>query len=385
LLLACLQAAVGSGAEVLNHHQLVKLEKHDGLFQAGIARTAIDASEQTIEKRAVSARLVVDCTGSGHCLEREYLQSETIPANDDSVYLKATNLVVKKRLSSHALGIQAQDDSGMSRLLFIAPWGEEYSLIGTWYYPGEAQDDQSVSEPEIQDCIDQVNSAFEKPMFSTGDVVQVHLGHLPADPAIAASKGPDAALKKHSRLRDWGKLDAENEGLYSLQGTKYTLARRAAEDTVSLLGRKHRFTLSPSISATRPLWQSSPQAAEQLAGLGWQTQQIGFVLEYFALAIDKIIAIGKADQEMNAPIPGAEVCCKAVIEYCLRTESVRHLTDLLVRRLPLGNAELPARPTIDYVAEKMAQRFSWTPQRCGAEIEQLEGYYMKAEPMEVTL
>jgi len=183
-------------------------------------------------------------------------------------------------------------------------------------------------------------------------------------------------------LKIGGEIKSEYEGLYSLRGTKFTLARKAAEDTIKHLERKYELMLEPSMSAHTPLWDVNAALLEPFEKMGWSQEQISFTLKYFAVGAQKIIGLCADNKRMSLAIPGAGYCCHAVLEYCLQYEQVQHLTDLLVRRLPIGNAELPAEETIVYVLELMASHFSWDERRREQEVKALERYYMKRLPEE---
>ncbi len=384
LIIACLFSAKQYGAQMVNYHALENLRKANAGYTASLIDSSLTRPQNT-EKVQVFAPWFIDCTGRGEFLEKEFLECKPEKKHRAPTYVKAVNLVVKKSISEHALGLKAKDASGMSRLLFLTPWldgfaAHAYALIGTWYFDTRSGELNAISEDELNACIAQVNSAFFEPLFAIEDITQVHLGHLPADPGRLIKGNPDTALKKHAELTDWGETKIEYEGMYSLKGTKFTLARKAAEDTINYLEQKYALKLAPSISASTPLWAINVTSVDQLELMGWSQEQISFALLYFPCGIQKIMALCADNAWMCAPIPGAAYCCHAVLEYCLRHEQVHHLTDMLVRRLPLGNAELPAKETITYTLELMAGHFFWDEQRRAQEVNTLEKYYMKRLP-----
>ena len=371
LVLACILAAKEAGARVLNYQGLEQLEGSLGAYQAQLSGL----------NEKIHTRFVVDCSGRGCFLEKEKLSGVNVPKIKTLTYVKAVNLVIKKKLSSYAFGIKVIDNSGMTRLLFTAPWQntpfeEDYTLVGTWYFHSESEEDYHLSDHEVAQCVQQINSAFETPIYSEKDIVQIHIGYLPADNKILRAKGPDAGLIKHAKLLQWSKSGKES-GLYSLKGTKFTLARRAAEDTVNSLNKKHGLNLKPSYSASQPLWLKNNAAILKLESLGLKNEQREFVQVYFLAVLPKIIDICESDSDMMAPVPGAEYCIKAVFEYCQRYEFVQHLTDLLVRRIPIGAGSLPSKKTIQYGVEFLSGKFLWDVSRQQNEILALEAYYMK--------
>jgi glycerol-3-phosphate dehydrogenase len=371
LVLACVLAAEKAGARVINYQEVEQLEKCRGAYQARLPGL----------NEKIHTQFVVDCSGRGCFLEKENLAMINAPKEDALVYVKAVNLVIKKKLSSYAFGIKAIDGSGMTRLLFTAPWQNtlfenDYTLVGTWYFHSETQEDYQLSESEVTQCIRQINSAFEAPICSKTDLVQVHIGYLPADDKVLRAKGPDAGLLRHAKLLQWGCPD-EKSGLYSLKGTKFTLARRAAEDVVNALNKKYGLSLKPSCSASQALWLKNDTAILKLESLGLTGEQLEFVQVYFLAAVPKIVEVCEGNAEMMAPVPGAEYCFRGIFEYCLLYEYVQHLTDLLVRRIPIGAGSLPSQKTIQYGVKFLSGKLQWNALRQQDEVMALETYYMK--------
>ena len=376
LVLSIVLAAKQLGAQVENYQKIESLTKQNGEYEVQLAASQTHSSIQ------YSAKYVVDCSGRASYLERECLNLSKMEQETASSFVKAVNLVIGKKISNHAFGIKAKDGSGMTRLLFTAPWqgrpsNDDFTLVGTWYFTMDPHEDGFLSQVELEQCIAQINSAFEQSVCSAGDVVQVHVGYLPADLSVVASRGADAGLVKHAKLYDWGKGNSLDEGLYTLKGTKFTLARKAAEDTVNALQKKYDLHLSRSKSAVQPLWKESDSAIDGLRKVNLTEEQVQFLLTYFVMGIQKITEICEINSEMRAALPGADNCCKAVVEYCLRYEYVFHLTDLLVRRLPIGNGKAPSEYSINYCVEVMSAYFGWNNIEMEAEIAELKSYYMK--------
>tara|TARA_R110001592_G_scaffold195109_2_gene442751 strand:- start:32 stop:1681 length:1650 start_codon:yes stop_codon:yes gene_type:complete len=371
LVLACVLAAKEAGARVINYQEVELLEICRGAYQARLSGL----------NERIHAQFVVDCSGRGCFLEKQKLNMVNIPKTSALVYVKAVNLVIKKKLSSYAFGIKAIDSSGMTRLLFTAPWQntlfeDDYTLVGTWYFYSETEEDYQLTESEAKQCIQQINSAFETPICSEKDLVQVHIGYLPADDKVLRAKGPDAGLIKQAKLLQWGSSDGKS-GLYSLKGTKFTLARRAAEDTVNALNKRHGLNLKPSCSANQALWLENDIATRKLESLGLTDEQLEFVQVYFLAAVPKIVEVCEGNVEMMAPVPGAEYCFRGLFEYCLLYEYVQHLTDLLVRRIPIGAGSLPSQKTIQYGLTFLSEKLHWNASRQQNEVMALETYYMK--------
>ncbi len=366
LVLALLQAAAGRGADACNYSN-VRFVQPLGVSKQ--YRVFLD-DVPTGKCSELTVGMAVDCSGDGRVLESQVSMEPQLE------YVKAVNLVVDKAGFEVAVGVKALDQCGMSRLLFISPW-QGYTLIGTWYFPSGDGEQKGLTSKQLKQCIDQVNSAFKEPLISLGDVVQVHVGFLPADSGKVREKGADAALIRHACWVDWGKSTAELKGLYTLRGTKYTLARKAAEQAVDALKCNHRLDIAPSNTSEQALWSDLSGAKESLQGLGLGIGQIRFILDYFPMAIASIEDICSEGADMLQDVPGAAGCCRGVLEHCIRYEQVQHLEDLLVRRLPVGNAQKPHDDTINFSANLLMERNGWSAERREKEVIKLNKYYLK--------
>ena len=74
------------------------------------------------------------------------------------------------------------------------------------------------------------------------------MGHLPASAVKIKDVGPDSALLSQAQVIDWSNRDSGCDGLYTIRGTKYTLARKEAQSMIDRLAKTHRLKLDPSRS-----------------------------------------------------------------------------------------------------------------------------------------
>jgi glycerol-3-phosphate dehydrogenase len=71
---------------------------------------------------------------------------------------------------------------------------------------------------------------------------------------------------------------------------------------------------------------------------------------------------------------------KAEVIYFVRQEQAVKLTDVILRRSPLGSAQFPPEDVLKNVAEFMAQLLGWSEDDCRREIEQVCTSYFPLEP-----
>ncbi len=216
LLTLFLKDAQRAGASIRNYHSLTDLQRVEGVWEL----TALSRREQ-IEKRFL-ASAVVDCSGAWSAAERILMPER--PRDRETPYVKAVNLITRKRLGEAAFGFNSRHgDQG--RLLFTTPCGA-HTLIGTWYYDENLPDAMDFSFEEAETCVAEINAAFDRPVLSVDEITHVHVGYLPADRRSAGQQSdPEAWLMRHNQTLSW----SEHPDLWVIKGTKYTTARYEAE------------------------------------------------------------------------------------------------------------------------------------------------------------
>lgn len=314
----------------------------------------------------VTSRTLVDCSANGRVVEKQLGMDDAIQ------YVSAVNLIVDKPLTPVAVGLNAQDESIGTRALFLSPWRDK-TLVGTWYF-----EEAEPSKDQLTAAITQVNALFQKPQFSAEDICHIHLGHLPASVAKIKDVGPDSALLNQAQVIDWSNHDSGCDGLYTIRGTKYTLARKEAQSMIDRLAKAHSLRVDPSRSKSTCLYASHTTDGER--DLNLTAEQISLVSCYFRGVWPNIREIaGRGD--LAAPVPGLSCCLKAVVRHCISEEQVYHLDDLLVRRLPLGDEGMPKGETIDYCLNEMATFYKWDFFRQQQERERLNAHYKSLDKL----
>jgi glycerol-3-phosphate dehydrogenase len=128
-------------------------------------------------------------------------------------WAKAFNLELSQLLEPR-YGIGLESSAG--RAFFLTPRrddeGDEFTTAGTWYRPFEESPDCcEVTDEEVQQAIDELNTALPSPLLTTSDVRRVERGVLPA----YALSGGEPLLYGASKILDSG-------GYLEVLSTKYT-------------------------------------------------------------------------------------------------------------------------------------------------------------------
>jgi glycerol-3-phosphate dehydrogenase len=303
LTLGFVLAAAGAGAVAANHTEAVSLLRAGGRIAGVAVRDVLGGS--TLEVRA---RMVVNAAGpwTDELLARGGLRRPPAPL------LRARNLVLR---CPPGVPFAVGAKSG-GRFLFLVPWAGS-TIAGTSYEPAEA----APSDPLA--FLDEAAHAFPWAGIRRGDVAIVHEGLVPG-------RGGGSALSTRPRLHDH---EAEDDlpGLVSLQGVKYTTARRVAEQAVDLVVRR----LSRAVPSCRTAVTPLPDA--------------------------RLLAGPLEDRTRRA----------------VREEMAMTLGDAVLRRLDLGTAGPPAPGELDAVVSVMAAELGWDASQEQSERAALAGFYSR--------
>ena len=407
LLTLFLKDAQRAGAGICNYHVLTDLQRVDGVWEL----TALSRREQ-IEKRFL-ARAVVDCSGAWSAAERILMPER--PRDRETYYVKAVNLITRKRLGEAAFGFNSRHgDQG--RLLFTTPCGG-HTLIGTWYYDENLPDAMDFSFQEAETCVAEINAAFGRPVLSVDDITHVHVGYLPADRrGDGRESDPEAWLMRHNQTLSW----PEHPDLWVIKGTKYTTARYEAEQFLlkhpglnssakggsvggagSLAetgtgpghGGGSRPSIKGSASAVEALRRSLPAALyDSLATrYGRCFSDLAYFIEQECPGDSDPLgsdpsggsSSGAAPSVNGSPstgrstdlLAGTSSHVVAEVLYAVRREWAWHLDDILVRRLGLGSLEKPSDETVAHCLAVLCRFEGWNMQRCEAELRRLHAVY----------
>lgn len=367
LLISLLMQAKQAGADIKNYCEVVSVRKDSS---QGDFLCQLDGVEAARKKAQIRASYFADCSAQAQFSRSCFGFSEPVS------YVQAVNVVVAKALVKNAVGLNMKDATGESRLMFLAPWNENYCLIGTWYFD---TDSTTVSAETLQDIVGQVNSAFHRPQIAPEDVVHVHIGRLPADQLKLAHSSADASLLKHARVESLGAHDPHLSGAYRMVGTKWTLARYDAAVFLDRLAAEHTLSVGPTTFGNTRANGAQIDALAALNKLGVSETQLAYIEKYFSSAGERILALCQRQPDLIQAVPGEVDCIRALVKYAIEFEAVHTLEDLLVRRMPFGNAQCPKNETIRYCAQVLFQhlRQSLSDEDLMLERKKLQNFYLK--------
>ena len=359
LVMAFIKSATQMGADALNYVRakdyIIKSDKMQGI----IAQTDL-----LVEDLYIHSDMVVDCTGPW--LKWNELNKKLIGSIKPVQYVKAINIVIPRKITNCAVGIKAASEEGektKNRLLFIAPW-REGTILGTWYFCESNKNKiSSVSKDQLETCVSEINSVLPELKLKLNDVSFIHCGLLPGELNYRGGKQP--RLWNSPCVIDASKI-ASCKGLFLVQGVKYTTARAIAVRTVSEICKKMGKKVAPSRTDKMPLYGGNIQdygSFSRSCHSEYSSVLDEFIIDRLILNYGtntkQILNYVKNSSSLKEKVPGTDNTIKAELEFIMDNEMVFKLSDLVMRRTDMGSCSIPAKETISYCADYMAERLDW--------------------------
>jgi glycerol-3-phosphate dehydrogenase len=237
----------------------------------------------------------------------------------------ALNLEVGRRLAEAAVGVRAPtgpgDDPiiGGRRFIFLVPQVDS-TLLGTWYAPSDGREAGALLEQGAAALLAEVGAACPALELTADDVVRLQWGWLPLK--AGREPGRPNALADRPRVIDHGERGGVR-GMFSVEGVKYTTARRVAEQVVDRL----------------------------MTGLG--------------IAAPRCLT---AEVRVDHGTDAAGDALGVRVRRAVRDERAVRLSDIVLRRITPGLAPSATRETVAAVARIAAAELGWAAAREEAEI-----------------
>lgn len=340
LALAFINSARSRGVSAHNYTRVSRIDRGSDGFELTLR------PDRTEGPQSLHCQHVIDARGYGR------YQCDNASAVNQHGYIKAVNLVLRRRGPTVARGLPVVDSNIDKRLLFMAPW-RNAQVIGTWYFPVQAGTPATALLPtEFAECLRDANHVLQQPL-EAADVRHIHIGFLPA----GSNSGHDG--DQAARLLGKGTVtsrppDPGRHGFhYRVETTKLTMARALAVATIDRLVHEAGLSATPS--------RSHNTAVEQ--ELDTRLLSDESITRYCDLL------------ETQGPVDVLPVTIRADIEDSLANEQVLHLADLVRRRLPLGDLQPPTQHLAAAIADEAGRALGWSQERRQQEIQQLYDEY----------
>ena len=310
LVLRLINESVASGGCALNYTAVRRIDRNDEGQVAGVCLEDVE----TREIRNIFSPLVINATGSW---------AEKLHPSPESQRhlrpLRGSHLVFPAAAIPLSQGFSFMHPLD-SRAVFVIPW-EGAVLVGTTDldHPQDLSIEPQITEAEVTYLLEGVRTIFPTLNISLSDCLCAFAGIRPV-----FSEGklkPSEESREHVVWVD--------RGLVTVTGGKLTTFRRLAQD--ALKAAKAFLPSDKTVDRKAPVFDEVPHLPLQLCGLSPETWRR--LYGRYGSAADSIVKKAKA-RDLKI-IPGTHTLW-AELTYAAQNEQIRHLGDLLLRRVRIG-------------------------------------------------
>ncbi len=310
LVLRLINEAVQSGGFALNYTAATKIIRNSKDKVIGISIEDIE----THAIKTLSTRAVINATG----IWAEILH----PSPDPKLHLRplrGSHLVFPSRILPIDQAISFIHPSD-NRAIFIIPW-EGVVLVGTTDldHKEDLSIEPAIAEEEALYLMEGIKASFPSLDISLKDCLSTFAGIRPV-----LSKGELSPSKESREHVVW-----EDKGLVTITGGKLTTFRKLALDAL-----KAAIPFLPQVQFPDnidPIFSPVPKTPEESYGLSLEMWQ-NLYGRYSESANELVRMAAPKDR---TTIPGTRTLW-AELAFVAKHEQVRHLTDLLLRRVRIG-------------------------------------------------
>ena len=336
------------GADVRVQTRLVTARRERDISGPFWRATLGGSSKATTE---VTAKVLVNVTGPWVKLVRDAINGA--PSKENVRHVKGSHIVVPRvHAGEHAYILQNSD----KRIVFVIPYQDRYTLIGTTDIPVETFERPEISKDEIDYLLELANTYLAQPL-ARGDVVWTYSGIRPLYDDGASD--PSAITRDYVFKLDTG--EGGGAAALSIYGGKITTYRKLAEHALD--------ELTPFLPPMQPRWTKQavlPGGDLPAGGLpAWITE---LIRRFPALPADLLRDLARRHGTRALAILGAarkpadlgedfgHGLTAAEIDYLVREEWARDGDDVLWRRTKcgIGMTDKERKRVAAYVAKAAA-------------------------------
>lgn len=357
-----LRSAVDKGAVAANHTEAIDYLR-DGEKVTGVrARDRLTGDEFDVR-----ASCTLNATGGwSDRLNASLLGRRT---DTQTVFSRDACFVVPRKFSHpYALAVSAQTRdpdallSREARHLFVVPWRNR-TIVGVWHkVVTERPEEVGLTEAEVQAFIDEVQTSYPALDLDLGDVMHTNYGLVPFGENEPDS--PDLSYGKRSLLVDHARHHGI-EGLVTLVGVRYTVARSDAARAIDLiaarLGRSAPAPATDRIPLHGGEFDSfetlTAEIAEKLGECGGSSERARALAHNYGSAYGEVLGNAESRQSVG----DSHTLC-GEIAHAVRAEMAMTLDDVVYRRTDLGSGGIDAI-TLESASKIMASLCGWSEER----------------------
>jgi len=354
LVLRLISEAREKGGTAINYTAVTRINRDDAGTLTGITME----DTETGASRTVSTPAVINATGAW---------AESLhPVHESGMHLRplrGSHLVIPlERLPlDHAVTLIHPQDS---RPLFIIPW-EGALILGTTDidHGGDINTEITATPQEATYMLECLNAHFPDAKVTLADCVASYAG---IRPVLTKKESTDPSKESREHVI-WS-----DNGLVTVTGGKLTTFRILAADAIK--AAENWLPEKSPLDLKAPAFEPVQAAPDETTGLSAETWQ-----KLYGRYGKQADAMIKNATEANlSRIPGTHTLW-AELPFLAQTEHIRHLTDLLLRRVRIGML-LPegGREHLPRIRQLCEPALPWDNDRWEAEIRMYLDYVSTA-------
>lgn len=346
-----------AGAAVRNYVCVEKIEE-------GNESVSVTARE-TPGSRVLTFRAKVLINAAGPWIDK-VRRSGSIDEKKIIFPTKGIHLVVRK-LSDQALFVASRDN----RMFFIVPLGDN-SLIGTTdtRYNGDLDEVHAVAD-DVDYLLEESRRVLPGLNLTHDAILYTYAGVRP----LAFSGKSESRISRKHRVIPEGKTGR----VITIAGGKLTTYRNMAKDAVDAackaIGKR-----MPCITDKRPfpgglLMPYEDYVKERLPAMkeryGVSAETIRHLIRYYGSRAGRVLDLVRMEPGLGERISldGPDIYAQVV--YSALEEGARTLSDIVLRRMPLGMTSSRGRDHAKKIAEVAARELKWSDEEARHQVQEL--------------
>lgn len=377
LVVTTIVAAVEAGATVVNRAEVVRVDASDWPGHRALVRDAESGREVEVDALAV-----VNATGAWaeQMLDRVAADARGPGTGEDAAAAvrirpsRGTHIHVARERVGHsgALIFEAPRDG---RVMFILPWREDLTLIGTTdeFFDGRPHE-VAATPGDIAYLVEATRHLLPASKLGPEDVISAWAGLRPLV-APAADGDDEGAVSREFEVHQ------HPPGIFTLSGGKLTSHRHMAEAT---LDRVQAFLAPAGVKAIRkvdtdkvPLPGARFRDLEALRSRirararsqGLERASADRLTRAYGTRANRVLDLVDRNPRLGERVVAGRPHLLAEAVYSVRSEMALHVEDILFRRMRVGLETRSGTPdAARRVAEVVAPELDWTTERRTEEV-----------------
>ncbi len=356
--LAFLKSAEEQGCALSNYAEVVSFIRNGKRVEGVRVKDGLTGAQGRF-----TAPVTVNCAGPWADLVVQKAISEQ--AKHKIRRSEGIHIITRKICHRHAVTVMTKKE----RHIMVMPW-RNYTLIGTTdkEYHGNP-DDYRVTKSTILELLQDVNDNFAGAGLKYEDVLFYYGGLRPL--ADTDTENSYASSRKYEIFDNAGE---GLEGLFTVEGGKYTTSRQLAVDVLKRVEKKRKVKWPAAVSHKRYLYGSKIENMVlflqklYLEYPDFSRKTVEYLGKNYGTECHNVFRIARKNSTL-AEVLNEDGEILAEVAYALNYESAYTLSDIFFRRTGLGTAGCPGKTVINKVADMAAAYLGWDEKKRRLEIQ----------------